>query len=161
MLICGDLAASKLQQYHSPQQGFGVWFSRNNLFNMKRYYDKNSLIQTMLKCLKQCDRERFSITISHDNICLYDCLSTNGEKLYYPTNVVQEENLLLLLGANETGIYSESDCHKRCPWSTHCDKCPNCKWCWLCSSCSFPRKECEYCSVCKGKSSDCVKCCGY
>ena len=161
MLICSNLIESKLQLHHSPQHAFGTWFSKNNLFRTRRYYDNNGSTQTIFMCMKQCDWERFSAPISRDNICLYDCLGTNGEKLYFPTNVAQEKSRLLLLGTNKAELYSVSDCHQKCPWSTHCDKCPNCKWCWLCSSCSFPRKECEYCSVCNGKLSDCVKCCGY
>ena len=124
-------------------------------------YDHQCTIQTVYDCLVKCDCSKNPSKCTMDT-CVYMCYLFSKPKLDCPPDLHKQSMVISVFASNKTSSRNpESDCLKRCPWSTHCDQCHNCKWCWLCSSCSIPSTNCQYCKVCKGAESSCAKCCGY
>ena len=151
----------KLVKYNYQSDKTVTALIQNYLHENNKIYDHNCTVQTAYECLVKCDCSKDPMKCSI-NTCMYTCFLLSKARTNCPKDKYKEGVVLSVLTSNnKTSRNSVKDCHKRCPWSTHCDQCPNCKWCWLCSSCHVPNSNCKYCRVCKGARSDCAKCCGY
>ena len=130
----------------SSSENFITALIRNHLpRNDEISFNQDCKIQTLYDCLVECDCSKNPTNCTF-NSCIYTCyLFSKPNMNDCSKDLIKHAMVLSFLTSNKKSSRdSVSDCHHRCPWSTHCDQCPNCKWCWLCSSCNVPNKNCKY-----------------